>query len=87
MFKDSQIYIKIGNGQRYCLKDISEDWIVQQIIKRQNDYRNICVRVILESQSGTLTFPTSPCPSGGGLLRELSTNEARAWDIWIKIRT
>ena len=84
MFKESQIYIKIGNDQRHCLKDISEDWIVQQIAKRQRDYHDVCVRVILESQTGTLTFPTSPCASGGGSSRQLDRDEAKAWDIWVK---
>lgn len=86
MFKQSQVSIKIGNGQKVCLKDVTEAWISQQIGRRQNDYRDVCVRVTIESQSGVfLTFPTSPCSSGGGLSRELDRNEERACDIWRKL--
>lgn len=76
------ISISIGETERE-LADATPDWINQQINRRRDDRRPVCVRVRIDCPGVKMTVASPACPSGMAT-RPPNCDEKRIFGLWAK---
>lgn len=75
------IRIRIGEEERdYASAD--EHWINQQINRRREDGRAVCVRVSIREAGLEMSLSTPTCGSGGGGGRPPRPQEQQVFALW-----
>jgi hypothetical protein len=80
------IKITIGTAEREynSIRDIEESWINQQVNRRKDDQRNICVQVAIEQDSINIRLSTPACAVNRGGGRPPNQHEGAIFDLWNK---
>lgn len=63
-------------------RDIDESWINQQINRRKNDRRPVCVRVTIKDDSVNIILASADCTDTGGGDRPPNSKEQSIFDLW-----
>lgn len=79
------IRIKIGSNEWRELKDVSPDWINEQINLRRRDGVAVCVRVSIKERSINMVLLTPGCPGIRGSGLSLSQREKQILGLWEKL--
>jgi hypothetical protein len=75
------VTIEIGES-RLPQAQVTAGWIAEQLQRRRDDGRSVCVRVAIESPEVSLTLMTPQCISRGGSVRALNQRERQVHDMW-----
>jgi len=78
------VTIRIGNETKN-FADASEDWVTQQIHRRQRDGQDVCVEVRIQTSGLDMAVSTPGCASGGSGGRAPNANEQEMFDLWRKL--
>jgi len=81
------ITIRISNTSREFdqTRDIDENWIIEQINRRQRVGDEICVRISIREDPLHMTLSSINCNGGGGGGRPPNKQEEAVFDLWDKV--
>ena len=79
------IRIKIGSNEPREFKDVSPDWINEQINLRRRDGVAVCVRVSIKEGSIDMVLSTPGCQGRGGGGRSPNEQEKQIFGLWEKL--
>lgn len=77
------VEVKIADEQ-WQIDRIDEQWISQQINRRQADGQTVCVRIRIHEGDIDMLLSTPTCGSVGGRSRPPRPTEERIFDLWEK---
>ena len=77
------VLVKIGSSELQ-LESLDEGWLQQQIGRRRQDGKAVCVRVEIDDSPINIILSTAGCASSGGSSRTLTAQEQRVLDLWFK---
>ncbi len=77
------VTVQIGSDER-AFSDVTENWLHDQIDRRQRDRVSVCIIVQIQESGVNLRFATPACNSGGGGGRQLNPQEQKIADLWIE---
>jgi hypothetical protein len=82
------IRIIIGSNERQfsSVNDIDENWIAQQVNRRQSDGQNVCVQVFIKQDSIDMKLSTPACKKDRGGGRQPRPQEEAIFDLWAERR-
>jgi hypothetical protein len=69
-------------GEERRFEDVQESWINQQINRRRQDGKPICIQVSIRQGSINLLLSTPACSSGTGGSRIPNRDENQVLDLW-----
>jgi hypothetical protein len=78
------VTIRIGNETK-DFADASEDWVTQQINRRQRDGQDVCVELRIKTGGLDMAVSTPGCGSGGFGGRPPNASEQEVFDLWRKL--
>lgn len=58
-------------------------WVTEQLIRRNEDGKAVCVRVRIDTDDVRLTLVTRACPASAGVEGQLNRRERHIRDLWI----
>lgn len=73
------------NGQKYDALEVNEGFLIEQVRKRQNDGKSVCILVRINQSGIELTFSCGNCGGGGEGGRPLSKEEQQVVRLWEKL--
>ena len=71
------------DGIEKAINDVSESWLIEQILRRRADNVSVCIRVRICIGDINATLATSGCPGRGGGRRP-NPHEQRILNLWAK---
>ena len=74
-------YVRIGSEQR-PFSEVSEQWISEQLRRRNADGTSTCVQVVLKTSYVDIILSTADCPKGAGGGRPPTQQERALFDLW-----
>jgi hypothetical protein len=66
-------------------RDIDENWIIEQISRRQQAGNELCVRVSIKEDPLHMTLSSNGCNKGPGGSRAPNSQEEAVFDLWDKV--
>ncbi len=82
------VTIKIGESEMEFdrISSVDENWIIQNVNRRRQDFKTVCVRVTLHTDAVSIILIGGECiGGGGGSARRLTQEEEDALELWEKL--